>query len=294
MRILVIGASGQVGWELVRALPRLGEVVSTARNEGADIVLDVCDLEQLERTLETVNPDVVVNAAAYTAVERAENEPELAMRINADTPRTAAGWAASNQARLVHYSTDYVFDGTKSEPYLENDDPAPRSAYGRSKLAGDEAILASGCAATILRVGWVYGARGSNFLLKMRDLMTEHHTLRIVADQLGAPSWCRMIAGITAPVIEASDEEGGVYNLAPTGTTSWYGFAEAIRDEFRMTCELKPIATSDYPASAYRPPNSVLDTGKIKRTFGVELPEWRELLRDCSREMALATGESLE
>ena len=289
MKILLLGATGQVGWELAQRLPKLGKVVTTSRSgDGTDLAVDTGDLDQLRMTLDAVAPDVVVNATAYTAVDRAEQEPELAMRLNAEAPALIGDWAATHGALVIHYSTDYVFDGTKDGPYVETDTPNPINVYGRSKLAGDEALLASGCHAIILRVGWVYGMRGSNFLLTMQRLMTERDALKVVDDQIGAPTWCGTIAEATGTVlrkaIAAGNSRGdlnGVYHLAPKGDTSWFGFATAIQDLFKLDCELVPIPTSEYPTAAARPLNSRMDCGKLIGTFGFELPEWYGALREC-------------
>ena len=289
MKVLLLGTTGQVGWELARRLPRLGELVTTSRTGGdADLPLDTSDLVQLRATLDAVAPDVIVNAAAYTAVDKAEQEPELAMRLNAEVPGVIGDWAAANGALVIHYSTDYVFDGSKDGPYVETDTPNPLNVYGRTKLAGDEALLASGCNAIILRVSWVYGMRGSNFLLTMRRLMAERGALKVVDDQIGAPTWCGTIAEATTEVlgqaISASDEVGdlcGLYHLAPGGETSWFGFAMAIRETFGLDCELAPIPTTEYPTPAKRPLNSRMDCTKLLKTFGIGLPGWHEALREC-------------
>ena len=287
-RILLLGASGQVGWELNRTLSVLGELVTTERSDHADLRLDASDLPQLQAVLDSVSPDIVVNATAYTAVDKAEREQDLAMRVNGEVPGLIGRWAASRGAMVVHYSTDYVFDGGKDAPYVETDLPNPVSVYGRTKLAGDQALIASGCDAVILRVSWVYGMRGSNFLLTMRRLMQEHDSLSIVHDQLGAPTWCRTIAQITATLLarmpgntEARSALSGVYHLAPSGSTNWFGFAKAIRDRLGLDCALKPIPSSDYPTPATRPMNSRMDTEKLRDTFGLKLPGWEHDLVLC-------------
>jgi dTDP-4-dehydrorhamnose reductase len=189
---------------------------------------------------------------------------------------------------VLHYSTDYVFDGSKDTPYRETDPTCPINVYGRTKLAGDEALLAAGCAAVILRVSWVYGMRGHNFLLTMRRLMTERDRLRIVDDQIGAPTWCRTIAQVSSHVLAKwpSDRDGemalrGVYHLAPSGSTSWFGFATAIRDQLGLPCELEPIPTSAYPTPAARPPNSRMDAARLEQAFGLTMPTWGADLRRC-------------
>lgn len=288
MKVLLLGANGQVGWELVRALSGVDELVTTARTGDVDVHLDVADLRQLHAVLESVAPDVVVNAIAYTAVDKAESEPDSASLLNAEVPRLIGQWAAANDALVIHYSTDYVFDGSKKEPYVETDQPNPVSVYGRTKLAGDEALMASGCAAVILRVSWVYGLRGQNFLLTMRRLMAERDELSIVDDQFGAPSWCRSIAQLTSLVLkkmpshlEQRQAISGVYHFAPEGFTSWYGFAVAIRAADAVDCRLSPIPASSYPTPAKRPANSRMDTGKLRRVFGFEPNPWEADLSFC-------------
>lgn len=294
MRILLLGANGQVGWELVRTLSPLGEIVTTARACGADLRLDTSDLKQLQDTLDTVAPDVVVNATAYTAVDKAESEPERAMLLNAEVPAVIGSWAARHSATVIHYSTDYVFDGTKATPYVETDATHPVSAYGRSKLAGDLALLESGCATFILRVSWVYGVRGRNFLLTIRRLMKEHDMLNIVDDQVGTPTWSRAIAQTTSLVLArlpvdlaARLDLRGVYHLAPQGMTSWFGFASSIRDSLTLDCTLTPIPSSQYPTPAARPANSCLNSDKLEHAFGLRLQPWDQDLRLCLDQEAL-------
>jgi dTDP-4-dehydrorhamnose reductase len=288
VKILLLGANGQVGWELNRCLGPLGELISSARSVGADLQLDTGDLQNLRATLDSVAPDLVVNATAYTAVDRAESEPERAMLLNAEVPRAIGAWAAERGAAVIHFSTDYVFDGSKESPYVETDEPNPVSAYGLSKLGGDEALLASGCDAAILRVSWVYGLRGSNFLLTMRRLMSERDELNVVDDQFGAPTWSRSIAQAASLVayrlLRPSSVEtrpSGVYHLSPGGSTSWFGFASAVRDALSLECRLNPIPTSGYPTPARRPANSRLDSGRLERELGVKLPSWETDLERC-------------
>ena len=288
MRILLLGASGQVGWELARTLSVLGELVTTERNTGGDLQLDGGNLGQLQATLNSVDPDIIVNATAHTAVDKAESEPELAMRLNGGMPGVIGEWAAAHDATVIHYSTDYVFDGSKDAPYVETDTPNPVSVYGRTKLEGDQALLASGCNPIILRVSWVYGMRGSNFLLTMRRLMRERGALNIVDDQVGAPTWCRTIAQVTAAVLaklpdspDARRALSGVYHLAPGGSTSWFGFAAAIRERLGLQCDLHPIPAADYPTPAARPANSRMDTSKLNNTFGLTMPSWQQDLARC-------------
>ena len=288
MRILLLGATGQVGWELARTLPGLGRLITSARDASGDLTLDVGDPEQLQATLDSTAADVVVNATAYTAVDRAETEQQQALRLNRDVPAQIGSWAAQHGALVIHYSTDYVFDGGKQTPYLESDPTAPLSVYGRSKLAGDQALLASGCDHIIFRVSWVYGLRGSNFLLTMRRLMQQRDALNIVDDQFGAPTWCRTIAQTTTDVLKSLPRDVterrplcGLYHLSPHGHTSWFGFASRIRDALGLTCELVPIPSHEYPTPARRPMNSRMDPSKLERTFGLCLPTWEDELARC-------------
>ena len=288
MRILLLGVTGQVGWELARTLSVMGELITTGRGGRGDVQLDTGDLRQLQATLDSTAPDVVVNATAYTAVDKAEDEPAQAMLLNAEVPGLIGAWAARHGALVIHYSTDYVFDGSKDTPYVETDATNPVSVYGRSKLAGDQALLASGCAALILRASWVYGMRGSNFLLTMRRLMQERSALNIVDDQVGAPTWCRTIAQVTATALarmpDANDARQalcGVYHLSPKGSTSWFGFATAIQDALGLPCDLHPIPSSEYPTPVSRPMNSRMDAAKLQKAFGLELPAWERDLALC-------------
>ena len=296
MRILLLGATGQVGWELSHRLGALGELTTTARDGTADLKLDVTDLAALRNTLDAMQPDLIVNATGYTAVDQAEQEPELAMRLNADVPGRIGDWAAWHGATVMHYSTDYVFDGNQQVPYRESDEPNPLNVYGRTKLAGEDALLASECRAFILRVGWVYGNRRRNFLCTVQQLLEEQREIRMVNDQRGTPTWCRSIAECTGSIIEAltaSDRENtaahGIYHLAPAGDATWHEFACAIRDELGFTCAIRPIATTEYPLAARRPACSVLATDKLSHTFGITLPHWRDLL---SRSLAVSRPET--
>ncbi len=278
--ILVLGCRGQVGWELMRTLAPLGPVA------GADFPeVDLRDADSLRRCLDRVQPGVVVNAAAYTAVDRAESEPEPAFAINARAPGVLAEEAARRGAWLVHYSTDYVFDGAKEAPYVEEDDPNPLGVYGRSKLEGDRAVQNSGADYLIFRLCWVYGGRGQNFLRTMLRLATTRPELRVVNDQTGCPTWSRMIAEVTAQAVGQvlrSPEPGrwrGLYHLASAGWTTWHGFARAIVKHVppavRQCQEVIPIPTTEYPTPARRPAWSVLDCRRLERVFGLRLPDWR-------------------
>lgn len=281
MRILLIGTSGQVGFELVRTLAPIGEV------HGYDFpVLDLANPDAIVAVCRDVRPELIVNAAAYTAVDKAESEPQLAQAINGVAPGVLAGEAKRQGALLVHYSTEYVFDGAKRTPYTENDVPAPLNEYGRSKLAGDLAIGASGCRHLIFRTTWVYGPRGRNFLLTMLSLAATREELRIVADQHGAPTSSLFLAEATVRAIRAIPEQGiasGIYNLSAGGETSWAGFARAIfaraaaRPGFRVP-RVVSIPSSDYPTPARRPAYSVLSHRKFRNAFGFAPSGWETQL----------------
>jgi dTDP-4-dehydrorhamnose reductase len=282
--ILLIGTNGQVGWELRRTLAPLGRVVAIDFPE-----IDLSDAASLRRWMRDARPQLVVNAAAYTAVDQAETEPDKAMQINGLAPGVLAEEAARLGALLVHYSTDYVFDGASHQPYVETDTPNPLSVYGRSKLTGDQAVQAAGGAWLIFRLCWVYGARGNNFLLTFRRLARERELLRVVSDQLGAPTWSRMIAETTAlalrQTLAAPDPAAfsGLYHLAAAGITSWHGFAEKILQflppETGKCPRLQPISTAEYPTPARRPAYSGMSCAKLERTFGLSLPPWDESLQ---------------
>jgi dTDP-4-dehydrorhamnose reductase len=294
-RILLTGSGGQVGWELVRTLAPLGALSPFDRRS-----LDLTDLDNLKATVRSAAPDVIVNAAAYTQVDLAETESDAAHRINADAPGALARAAADSGAIFVHYSTDYVFDGSAGQPYTETDRVSPANAYGRSKAAGDEAVLASGADAYLFRVSWVYGNRGRNFLRTIRRLAAERDQLTVVADQYGSPTWSRQIAEATASalaqILSARRERRalpatGVYNMAAGDYTSWHGFAQAIVDSAASpgrTVSVLPIAGADYPTAARRPVSSRLDVTRLAREFGITLPSWREQLALCLASDALA------
>jgi dTDP-4-dehydrorhamnose reductase len=284
MKILLIGKNGQVGWELRRTLAPLAEVVAVDYPE-----INLTDTPALRQFVAGTRPAVVVNAAAYTAVDKAETETELCRQINAVAPGVLAGEAKKIGALMVHYSTDYVFDGAKTSPYVETDTPNPMGAYGQSKLEGDRAVKASGADHLIFRLCWVYGARGQNFMLTMQRLAREREKLRVVGDQLGCPTWSRMIAETTAlalkQVLAGADRSGfnGEYHLAASGQTNWHGFASRIIEwmpEAERKCRaVEKIATAEYPTPARRPAYSVLDCGKLQKTFGLRLPGWEASLR---------------
>lgn len=296
MRILLFGATGQVGFEVRRALQPLGAVVAIGRAEA-----DFATPESL-RAHFAVRPDVVVNAVAWTAVDAAESAIDEATRVNVDAVRVLADACAKAGALFVHYSTDYVFDGAREAPYREDDATNPLSVYGRTKRDGEVAIADSGCEHLILRTSWVFASRGKNFVRTVLRLAKERETLRMVADQHGAPTSARLIAETTAQVLRvALDERAtgrfapGVFHLAAAGRTTWYDFARAIVDGARDAGEtlrvqsIDPIATTDYPMPATRPMHSSLDTSRLCERFGVVMPEWREGLALVLEEL-LARG----
>jgi dTDP-4-dehydrorhamnose reductase len=285
-KILVFGRVGQVGWELRHKLACLGEVTAIDYPE-----IDFSRLDSIRTTVRAADPTVIINAAAYTAVDKAESDPDLAMAINGTAPGVIAEEAKRLNSLLVHYSTDYVFDGTKQEPYVETNAPNPINVYGKTKLAGDEAIQSVGGDYLILRTSWVYGARGSNFLLTMLRLAQERAELQIVDDQIGAPTSSECIAQATAnllaqllaPAGRGLDGRSGIYNLTSTGETTWFGFAKALLTRssgtFGFTVpNLIPIKTSEFPRPAKRPANSCLSCDRLKQTFGVTLPPWEHAL----------------
>ena len=291
MTILLLGANGQVGWELRRTLAPLEPVRALERADA-----DLADPDALSRIVRETAPSLIVNAAAYTAVDRAEEDEALARAINADAPGVLAEEAKRLGIALVHYSTDYVFDGTGSRPAIESDPTRPLNVYGRTKLAGEAAIRDSGCAHLILRTSWVYSMRGANFLLTVQRLAGQLEELRIVADQTGAPTWARGIAEATALVLARCGaprdpgglaENGGLYHMTAAGETTWHGFAGAVVDWMRTSgqpvlCkQVSPIPTSDYPTPAKRPANSLLDCSKLNDAFGIAIPDWRDQLNLC-------------
>ena len=285
-RVLLLGANGQVGWELRHALAPLGELTAPDRS-----TLDLANLDAVRRTVDRVSPAIIVNAAAYTQVDRAEAEPALAQLTNADAPAVLARAAAESGALLIHYSTDYVFDGAASRPYREHDAPNPINAYGRSKWDGDRAVLASGANAYIFRIGWVYGMRGRNFLRTVQRLVAEGKPLRIVSDQWGAPTWSRAIANATASAIDrvlgagsAAAPPRGVYHMSAPDHTTWAGFARAIVEETMPTASrprIDEITTAEFLTPATRPRWSVLASRQLGIDFGVRLPPWRAQLAAC-------------
>lgn len=281
MRILLTGKNGQVGSELLRALAPLGEVVAFDRTK-----LDLEVPDRIVAAVRSVKPDVIVNAAAYTAVDQAEIELDAAHAINAAAVAVLAEQAKRNGALLVHYSTDYVFDGTKDAPYVEEDPPNPLNAYGRSKLAGEQAIQNTGGAYLILRTSWVYAPHGKNFFLTVRRLLKEKKELRIVSDQFGAPTLAGALARATADLlarhgVAALRERPGIYHATASGSTSWHGFATEIARLEGSRVRVVPISSEEYPTPARRPRNSRLSNEKLLRQFGVALPSWETSLRGC-------------
>jgi dTDP-4-dehydrorhamnose reductase len=291
MRILITGGAGQLGWELRRTLAIFGEVVAPPRD-----ILDLASVDSIVAAVRGVRPNLIVNAAAYTAVDKAESESELAMKINGEAPRILAEEAALRNAALIHYSTDYVFDGRKAEPYREEDEAAPINVYGRTKLAGEQGVMAAKAAHLIFRTSWVYGSRGRNFLLTILRLAKERKELKVVDDQVGAPTSARLIAEATAGTIaknysggrfdiDGFRETGGLCHLTAAGRTTWYGFAQAILVGREGVAKVLPIPTSAYPTPARRPQNSVLDSSKLEKQFGFSLPDWKVGLQLCLEEL---------
>ncbi|SDQ50445.1 dTDP-4-dehydrorhamnose reductase [Pseudoxanthomonas sp. CF125] len=285
MRILLLGANGQVGHELMRSLNPLGDIVATTRSgtlNGEEC--EIADFDQpdsLPALFSRVSPDVVVNAAAYTAVDRAESEPEAAFRANAEAPGKLAEACAASDAMLVHYSTDYVFDGQGTRPYREEDPTAPLGVYGVSKLAGERAIEASGCRRFVFRTAWVYGNHGANFMRTMLRLGAEREELRVVADQIGTPTPAALIADVTTRIIEGASQAYGTFHLTARGQASWHAFAAEIfesaqrRGLLAKVPRVLPITTAEYPTPAKRPAYSCLDTSALQNTFGIALPDWK-------------------
>ena len=277
--ILLTGAAGQLGFELARLLTAHGEVEALDR-----AALDLADADAVAAAVRRVGPQIIVNAAGYTAVDRAESEPALADAINARAPAVLAEEAKRLDALLIHYSTDYVFDGNSREPYREEDQAKPLNVYGSSKLAGERAITAAGAAHLILRTSWIYGLHGQNFLLTMRRLAATRDELRVVADQFGVPNWSRVLAEATASLVgrgpAALAEKTGIYHLSGRGRASWFDFARAIFDGDDRP-RVVPITTAEYPTPARRPASAVLATDKFEAAFGFALPDWHEMLAAC-------------
>lgn len=287
MSVLVLGAGGQVGTELLRALAPSGEVIAATRSgqlpDGTPCErADFDDIASLSSLLDRLQPSVVVNAAAYTAVDKAESDRDAAFRANAEAPGAIARWCAAHGVPLVHYSTDYVFDGQGTRPYLPDDATAPLGVYGASKLAGEEAIRAAGGRHLIFRTAWVYAAHGNNFLRTMLRVGAERDVLRVVADQIGTPTPAALIADVTAQALRHPGALSGTWHLTATGETSWHGFAEAIfadvlaRGRIAKAPQVEAITTADYPTPAQRPAYSRLDVTSLQQDFGIVLPDWRD------------------
>ena len=285
MKILLFGKNGQVGWELQRSLAPLGELIALS-SSSEEFCGDLTDFSGIQQTLQQISPDIIVNAAAYTAVDKAESEPERAYALNAQAPAVLAQEAKRLNAWLIHYSTDYVFNGHSSQPYLETDDCDPLNVYGKSKLEGEKNILTAGCSHLIFRTSWVYAAHGNNFIKTILRLAQQRDKLTIVDDQVGSPTGAELIADITAHalrMVKQKLEISGLYHLTAGGSTSWYGFAKFILENAeRMNYQLKiqpaalqPIPSSDFPLPAKRPLNSRLNTEKLTKTFGLILPSWQ-------------------
>jgi dTDP-4-dehydrorhamnose reductase len=284
MRILLTGANGQLGHELQRWLTPLGSLVACTRAE--------CDLERPEQIREVVRrvvPDVIVNPAAYTAVDRAESEPDRAAAVNRDAVAVLADEAKRIGATIIHYSTDYVFDGSKSGWYVEDDPTAPLGVYGRTKCEGEEVVRASGVPHLILRTSWVVGTHGANFARTMLRLASTHETLRVVADQVGAPTSTALISEVTVALLRRLEADrgafpSGTYHLAAAGETSWHAYAQFVFAEAGLDpARVHPITTAEYPTPAQRPTNSRLDTTRLRSTLGIELPDWSEGVREVVR-----------
>jgi dTDP-4-dehydrorhamnose reductase len=286
MRILLIGKNGQVGWELNHSLSSIGTVFAMSKKQ-----MDLSKPETLSPVIQEIHPDIIINAAAYTAVDKAESEPELAMTVNGIAPGVIAQEAKKIGAGMVHYSTDYVFDGKSTSPYKEEDLPCPLSVYGKSKLAGDKGVIQANIPHIILRTGWVYSLRGSNFLLSIQKLAQTRNQIKVVDDQIGAPTWSRAIAEGTVRILQQCKIEentinfahSGVFNMSCDGQTSWFNFAKKILEVSGLIkdIELIPIPNIEYPTPAVRPKNSLLSNTKLKQTFHHDMPHWTIALNEC-------------
>ncbi|MDT8283785.1 MAG: dTDP-4-dehydrorhamnose reductase [Gammaproteobacteria bacterium] len=294
MKILLFGKNGQVGWELNRSLQPLGEIIALDIEDA-----DFSKPESLRQVIQDIKPNIIVNAVAYTAVDKAEEEEALALNINGVAPGVLAEEALKLNALLIHYSTDYVFDGTKSTPYVETDSPHPINAYGRTKLAGEVAIQVTGCDYLILRTSWVYASRGHNFLLSILKLAKERDELSIVADQAGAPTWARTIADVSGHVLHKAQSDrrmgkfkSNVYNLTSSGQATWFDFAVCIVDMARAyktdseisVREIHPISANEYVTAASRPANSCLQVSKLENDFNITMPNWKQACALCMEE----------
>lgn len=275
--VLLLGKTGQIGHELLNRLSTIGTVHAPPHAEA-----DLCRPEQISEVIQGIRPDIIVNAAGYTDVDGAEERRELAFMLNGVGPGVLGALAAELDAILVHYSTDYVFDGRSDRPYVEGDQPAPLNVYGESKLEGEKAVLSSGCRALIFRTGWVYGLRGTNFLLTVQRLANEGDRLRIVNDQVGSPTWSRSVAecsvAVLQRVLDQDEFAGGVFHMSCGGKASWFDFACAI---VGSGLPVEPIDSTEMDRPAKRPKYSVLDNSRLRETFGLEMPTWRAGLRAC-------------
>jgi dTDP-4-dehydrorhamnose reductase len=296
MKVLLFGKNGQVGWELQRALAPIGEVVALDFDSAGPLRADFSDPESLVATVRAVRPDVIVNAAAHTAVDKAESEPELAHRLNAEAPAVLAREAAASGAWLIHYSTDYVFDGSGHTPRDEDAPTAPLNVYGRTKLEGEEAIRQSGCRHLLFRTSWVYGTRGGNFAKTMLRLAQERNQLSVVADQIGAPTGAELLADVTAHAVRAARAKpalAGTYHLVAGGETSWHGYASHVIEFARAAgapiqvpgSAIAAVPSSAFPVPALRPKNSRLDTGRLRHAFEMTLPPWQAGVDRMLREL---------
>ena len=295
MKILLLGQNGQVGWELQRSLAVLGHVTALDY-DSTEHCGDFSNPQGVAATVRALQPDVIVNAAAHTAVDKAESEPELARLLNATTPGCIAEEAARLGAWLIHYSTDYVFDGSGERPWVETDAPAPLSVYGRTKLEGEQLIQQSGCQHLILRTSWVYAARGGNFAKTMLRLAQERERLTVIDDQWGAPTGADLLADVTAHAIahlRQHPKDGGLYHCVAAGQTNWHAYARYVIEQARslrpelpiQVQEIAPVPTSAFPTPAQRPHNSRLDTSKLQTTFGLTLPHWQQGVARMLREI---------
>ena len=299
MKILLLGKNGQVGWQLQRALAPLGEIVALERKDAGG---DLADPQGLTAAVRAAKPQVIVNAAAYTAVDKAESEPQLARLINTEAPAALAREAAASGALLVHYSTDYVFDGSGSAPWQESDATGPLNVYGATKLAGEQAIAASGCAHLTFRTSWVYAAHGDNFIKTMLRLAATRERLTVIDDQKGAPTGAELIADVTAHAISQTLQQpakAGLYHLTAAGEASWFDYAQYVlalarqaRPQGVKTAAggVQPIASSQYPAAARRPLNSRLDTRRLQAAFGLQMPPWQQGVTRVLREILESKG----
>jgi dTDP-4-dehydrorhamnose reductase len=286
LKILLLGPNGQVGWELQRSLAPLGELIALSRQGNQGLCGDLSDPESLTATVKAISPDIIVNAAAYTAVDQAESEPEMAGIINTEAPARLAREAQMTGVWLIHYSTDYVFDGTGTVPWLEDDPTEPINVYGHTKLKGEEAIRESGCHHLIFRTSWVYASRGKNFIRTMLRLASERDSLKVINDQLGAPTGAELIADVTAHALRSAQNDkslSGTYHLA-AGETSWWNYAKLVINaalqagvKLRVSDkDILPVSSEEFPTEAKRPNNSRLDTTLLQKTFGLHLPSWKQ------------------